>query len=391
MLTSTFKIKATSSADAEGDNTLESIEAEARRLGFDAFGVSSVDIPSHKRESLDQFIQEGRHGDMDWMERRKKQRASPSILWPEVRSIIVLGMSYAPNDDPLEGLEFYNRGIIASYAKGRDYHDVIKKRLKSLARWIVAEYSVEVKVFVDTAPVMEKPLAERAGIGWQGRHTNLVSREFGSWLFLGEIFTTLVLPHSKPIEDSCGRCVSCVDSCPTGAIEKSGKIDARKCISYLTIEHKGHISSKYRVAMANRIYGCDDCLAVCPWNKFSGITTEDAFIPRPETLLPCISDLLKYDDKSFRKTFSGSPIKRIGRNRFIRNVLIAAGNSGDNDLIDLVTDLLRDDSSLVRAMSVWALGRLDLDKAIKIRAKMLPNEKDSQVIEEWVSLEREKI
>jgi epoxyqueuosine reductase len=293
-------------------------------------------------------------------------------------------MNYGPRQNPLATLARGDRGAISVYAQGRDYHDVAKKRLKALGRWLVESYGCEVKVFVDTAPVMEKPLAERAGIGWQGKHTNLVSRRHGSWLFLGEIFTTLALPPDGAETDHCGSCHKCLDVCPTGAFPAPYRLDARRCISYLTIEHKGHIAREFREPMGNRIYGCDDCLAVCPWNKYATRTKEYAFAPRPELTAPKLADLAKLDDAAFRKMFAGSAIKRTGRARFVRNVLIALGNAGDANQAPLITGLIADPSPLVRAMAVWALSRLlDPGDFDRLRAQHAPGETDAGVAAEW--------
>jgi epoxyqueuosine reductase len=306
------------------------------------------------------WLAEGAHGDMIWMEERADQRASPAGLWPEVRSLIMLGMSYAPPADPLRLAGEGGIGRISAYAQGQDYHDVVKKALKALARWLVDEAGCGLKVFVDTAPVMEKPLAQAAGLGWQGKHSNLVSREHGSWLFLGAIMTTLELEPDPPGRDRCGSCDACQSACPTNAFPAPYRVDARRCISYLTIEHKGPIPLEFREAIGNRIYGCDDCLAVCPWNKFAvQAAANRAFAARAELATPELGDLLRLDDASFRQLFAGSPIKRIGRDRMVRNVLIAAGNSGRADLIAPVAALLDDPAPVVRDAAVWALDKLE--------------------------------
>ena len=297
---------------------------------------------------------------MIWMEGRWEQRADPKELWPEVRSVIMLGMSYAPSADPMVLEEARSSGRISVYAQGRDYHDVVKKALKRLGRWLVETAECEIKVFVDTAPVMEKPLAEAAGIGWQGKHTNLVSRDHGSWLFLGAIYTTLELEPTREGGDRCGSCTACQDICPTNAFPAPYRLDARACISYLTIEHKGPIPHKYRKAIGNHIYGCDDCLAVCPWNKFAeSAAANKAFLPRAELAAPELRDLLALDDAQFRQIFSGSPIKRTGRNRMVRNALIAAGNSTDSSLVEPVSALLNDGDEVVREAAEWALEELN--------------------------------
>jgi epoxyqueuosine reductase len=294
------------------------------------------------------------------MEARADQRADPRALWPDARSVIALGLSYAPEADPLESLAWRDRATISVYARNRDYHDVVKKRLKALARWMVAEFAdAGVKVFVDTAPVMEKPLAQQAGLGWQGKHTNLVSRTHGSWLFLGEIYTTLDLSADAAELDHCGTCSRCLDICPTKAFPAPYRLDARRCISYLTIEHHGPIPEEFRKPMGNRIYGCDDCLAVCPWNKFAVVHEEPAFAPRAELTAPKLADLAALDDAAFRALFSGSPIKRIGRNRFIRNVLIAIGNSGDPSLRETARTLCADADPVVAEAAAWAVAQLE--------------------------------
>ena len=308
----------------------------------------------------EEWLGEGRHGSMEWMETRLHHRRSPQALWPEAKSVIALGMSYAPENDPLALESHPDRARISVYAQGKDYHDVVKKRLKHLARWLIErEPEAEVKVFVDTAPVMEKPLGEAAGIGWQGKHTNLVSPEHGSWLFLGAIYTTLDLAPAEPHRDQCGSCRACLDACPTDAFPTPYKIDARRCISYLTIEHKGPVDEEFRQALGNRIYGCDDCLAVCPWNKFaSEAHAMREFFPRAELVAPRLSELLELDDAGFRKLFSGSPIKRIGRDRFVRNCLYAAGNSGDAGLLAQVDELTSDPDPVVADAARWAADRI---------------------------------
>jgi len=360
----------------------------AREAGFDAVRlVRAVDVPD-RTEFLRGWVGAGRHGEMGWMEETAARRGHPSSLWPDVKSIIVLGQNYGPEENPLPDLEKKEQGTVSVYARHKDYHDLIKKRLKRIARWLVAETGCELKVFVDTAPVMEKPLAEAAGLGWQGKHTNLVSREFGSWLFLGSIFTTLDLPADAPEKDHCGSCRACLDICPTKAFPAPYELDARRCISYLTIEHKGPIPLEFRKAMGNRIYGCDDCLAVCPWNKFAAQTGEVAFHPRGALKTPLLSELMELDDAAFRKMFSGSPIKRIGRNRFLRNVLIAAGNSGAPSLLAPVRARLEDDASEVRAMAVWALGELaPAEERKTLKARYLPHEREETVRAEWARLD----
>jgi epoxyqueuosine reductase len=341
------------------------LEAEARRLGFAAIGVAPAAEDARAAGRLERWLADGMHGSMEWMEARAHHRRSPQGLWPEARSVIALGMSYAPAADPLALAAHPDRARISVYAQGADYHDVVKKALKALARWLVDQGArrglgdIGVKVFVDTAPVMEKPLGVAAGIGWQGKHTNLVSQTHGSWLFLGAIYTTLDLPPDDAGRDRCGTCRACQDACPTDAFPAPYRLDARRCISYLTIEHKGPIPEEFRAAMGNRIYGCDDCLAVCPWNKFAAAAhAMRAFLPRAELAAPRLAELLALDDAGFRKLFAGSPIKRIGRNRFVRNCLIAAGNSGDAGLLGQVRALCADCDPVVADAAAWALGRL---------------------------------
>jgi epoxyqueuosine reductase len=338
----------------------ESLEAKARELGFAAFGVARSDATPRTGERLRQWLEEGCHGDMIWMAETAERRGSPAGLWPEVRSVISLGMSYAPGVDPLALAERPEVGRISVYAQGADYHDTVKKALKALARWMVEEAGCELKVFVDTAPVMEKPLAEAAGLGWQGKHTNLVSRADGSWLFLGAIYTTLELePSRAPHPVHCGSCTACLDACPTNAFPAPFRLDARRCISYLTIEHKGPIPEEFREAIGNRIYGCDDCLSVCPWNRFADTARRNqAFLPRAELVAPALGDLLALDDAAFRQVFAGSPIKRIGRGRMVRNAAIAAGNSGRAELVPVLERLCADEDAVVADAANWALGKL---------------------------------
>ena len=362
----------------------DAILAHARTLGFQAVGVASAEGTPSDATNLETFIGLGYAGDMAWIPRTAERRADPRTLWPEARSVVVVGINYGPARDPLRLLDEPTRGIVSAYAQGRDYHDVIKGRLRRLARFVVDSFGAEVKLFVDTAPVMEKPLAARAGIGWQGKHTNLVSREHGSWLFLGELFTTLDLAPDEGEADHCGSCRQCLDICPTDAFPAPYRLDAKRCISYLTIEHKGHIAPAYREAMGNRIYGCDDCLAVCPWNKFARRTEEYAFLPRAELTAPRLADLAALDDRTFRTVFSGSPIKRLGRDRFVRNVLIAIGNCGDASVWPAAQRLLADGSPLVRAMAVWASRRLAPPATFEaLRARHKPAERDSGVLAEW--------
>jgi len=333
------------------------VKAEAARLGFVACGITHADHDFGPR--LRAWLAAGSHGQMGWMEDRADQRAGPQALWPEARSVIMLGMSYAPTVDPLALADVQDRGRISVYAQGQDYHDVVKKALKALARWMVEQAPNDLKVFVDTAPVMEKPLAGQAGLGWQGKHTNLVSRDHGSWLFLGSIYTTLDLEPDAASADTCGSCTACQTACPTDAFPAPYRLDARRCISYLTIEHKGPIPHAFRRAMGNRIYGCDDCLAACPWNKFAeAASANKAFAARAELAMPRLADLLALDDAAFRRVFSGSPIKRIGRDRMVRNAAIAAGNSGEQALAAPLGMLVHDADETVREAASWALAEL---------------------------------
>ncbi len=336
----------------------QALETRAREEGFAALGIAAPAAMRPAGDRLRNWVAEGYHGGMGWMAERVHWRSDASALWPEARSVIMLVENYGPDGDPLATLAQPDRATISVYARNRDYHDRIKKRLKRLARWIVEETGEDVKVFVDTAPVMEKPLAALAGLGWQGKHTNLVSRDVGSWAFLGAIFTTLDLPKDTPHSDRCGSCRACLDICPTVAFPAPYRLDARRCISYLTIEHKGPIPHEFRAAMGNRIYGCDDCLAICPWNKFAREAQDTAYHARDALRAPALTDLLVLDDAAFRTLFTASPIKRIGRARFIRNVLIAAGNSGEEALIPPITALLNDAEPLVRGAAIWALSRL---------------------------------
>ena len=329
------------------------------------------------------FLEAGSHGDMDWMARNADRRADPRTLWPDVRTIVMLGVNYGPHDDPLAILNERLRGAISVYALGEDYHDLIKPRLKALARMLVDKAGGDVKVFVDTAPVMEKPLAQAAGLGWQGKHTNLVSRTHGSWLFLGAIFTTLELPPDPPEVDHCGSCHACLDVCPTAAFPAPYQLDARRCISYLTIEHKGPIPHALRPAIGNRIYGCDDCLAVCPWNKFAQAGRETKLAARATLRAPALAELAQLDDTAFRILFAKSAVKRIGRARFLRNVLIAIGNAGDAALVPEAERLLDDASPIVRGAAIWALGRLDRARLATRAAERRAAETDVDVAAEW--------
>ena len=376
----------TSSPSNSGANLKAALVQEAFRLGFDDVRITAAVVPESTSSQFDEFIAGGYYGDMTWMAAKADRRRQPKALWPEVKTVITLAVNYGPDHDPRLLLEQKDRGSISVYAQGRDYHDVLKKRLKALARWLVDASDAEVKVFVDTAPVLEKPLAAAAGLGWQGKHTNLVSRTYGSWLFLGEVFTTALLPSDTPETDHCGTCRQCLDVCPTQAFLDANRIDARRCISYLTIEHKGHIARDLRPMMGNRIYGCDDCLAVCPWNKFAEISRESTLKARQELEAPKLADLAMLSDSTFRELFRGSPIKRIGRDRFVRNVLIAIGNSGLSDLVIVIKPLCQDDSPLVRAMAIWALSKLSSDQAAIQKRSLFEDELDPDVRAEWASI-----
>jgi epoxyqueuosine reductase len=337
------------------------IRAQASSIGFDVCGFASAAAPWPAAARLAEFVADGRHGTMAWLETTAARRAHPTRMWADARGAIVLGLNYGPDVDPLEALRDRSRAAISVYAKGRDYHDIIKGRLKTLAGLVARTLGGEVKVFVDTAPLMEKPLAALAGVGWQGKHTNLVSREFGSWLFLGTILTSLDLPADAIAVDRCGVCRACLDICPTQAFVAPYKLDARACISYLTIEHAGPVAERYRAAMGNRIYGCDDCLAVCPWNRFASVARETKLHARDELRAPALADLAALDDAGFRAMFSASPIKRIGRDRFVRNVVYAIGNSADPTLVESAKDRLHDENEVVRDAARWALTRLTHD------------------------------
>jgi len=367
----------------------DDIRARATALGFDAVGIAAPDGLGKAAGRLRDFLAGGLHGDMDWMAAKADRRADPRTLWPAVQSIVVVGLNYAPSDGygpaaPDSGGGANGGGAISVYAQGRDYHAVLKKRLKAFGRWVAETSGAEVKVFVDTAPVMEKPLAERAGLGWQGKHTNLVSRDFGSWLFLGSVFTTLPLAPDAPADDRCGACRACLDICPTNAFPAPYRLDARRCISYLTIEHKGHIAPEFRTPIGNRIYGCDDCLAVCPWNKFARAASAADLHPSAVPAAPALAELAGLDDAAFRRRFAGTAIKRTGRDRFVRNVLIALGNAGDSRYADAARARLGDRSPLVRAMAVWALSRLlDAPAFATARASHADREPDPAVRAEW--------
>ena len=364
----------------------EAIRAYAKSQGFDAVRFATADTRAEARAHFETFLAEGMHGDMGWLHANADRRADPKVLWPEAKSVIMVGLNYGPAADPRASLTDGTAATVSVYARNRDYHDVLKKKLKVFARWIVEATGAEVKLFVDTAPVLEKPLAQQAGLGWQGKHTNLVSRDFGSWLFLGEVFTTLDLPADEAETDHCGECRRCLDVCPTNAFIGPYKLDARRCISYLTIENKGPIPRELRPLMGNRIYGCDDCLAVCPWNKFAQMTAEPSFLPRAELTAPRLQDLAVLDDAGFRALFAGSPIKRIGRDRFLRNVLIAIGNSGDASLAATAVEKISDESALVRGAAIWAARRLAPAGVVAgLRAQHFAGETDAAVRAEWTA------
>jgi epoxyqueuosine reductase len=357
---------------------------EAHAHGFDAVAMTRPDAIPHAKDALGRFVADGWHGDMEWLAANAERRGDPRALWRDVRTIVMLGVNYGPTRDPLAILKERGRGAISVYAQGDDYHDVIKPRLKALARWLIARAGGDVKVFVDTAAVMEKPLAASAGLGWQGKHTNLVSRRFGSWLFLGAIFTTLDLAPDPAESDHCGQCRACLDVCPTAAFPAPYRLDARRCISYLTIEHKGPIPRELRAAMGNRIYGCDDCLSVCPWNKFAQQGRNAKLAAREALTAPGLAELARLDDAAFRALFAKTPVKRTGRDRFVRNVLIAIGNSGDPALARAAQARLDDASPLVRGAAIWALGRLlPRDELAALAATHQVREADPLVADEW--------
>ncbi|HVV92231.1 MAG TPA: tRNA epoxyqueuosine(34) reductase QueG [Hyphomicrobiales bacterium] len=358
--------------------------ARARAEGFDAVRVTMPDAVPEIAERLGRWLAAGRHGSMGWMAERAVWRSAPGALWPEARSVVMLGLNYGQAGDPLAGLAAKDRGNISVYARGDDYHDLVKGKLKRLGQWLAHQAGADIKVFVDTAPVMEKPLAAAAGLGWQGKHTNLVSRDFGSWLFLGAIFTTAALPADAAETDHCGTCRACLDACPTAAFPSPYQLDARRCISYLTIEHDGPIPHEFRRAIGNRIYGCDDCLAVCPWNKFAAAGHEARLAARAELVSPALADLAALDDAGFRTLFRKSPVKRIGRDRFVRNVMIAVGNSGMPALAAAARDRLADPSPAVRGAAVWALGELlGIDALASVAAIHRPGETDGAICAEW--------
>jgi epoxyqueuosine reductase len=386
--------------NAQATSFGDRLKARARALGLDAIGVARADAPWPAAARIEAFLAAGRHGDMIWLEPRRpaehgaaegavaatarNPRSHPSALWPEAKSAVVVGQTYAPADDPLALIERKGEGLISAYAARRDYHDVVKGKLKTLAQWLAGETRADVKVFVDTAPLMEKPLAERAGLGWQGKHTNLVSREHGSWLFLGVILSAAELEADAPHQDNCGSCRACLDVCPTNAFPAPYQLDARRCLAYLTIEHKGQIPREFRAALGNRVFGCDDCLAVCPWNKFAAEAYETRMALREDLRLAPLAELARLDDAAFRARFAGTPVKRTGRNRFVRNVLCAIGNSGDPALAPAAEALLGDSSPLVRGMAVWALRRLlDGGAFQRLKSAWGPREADASVAEEW--------
>ena len=371
------------------DPIREAIRDRALSSGFDAVGFAEARLGTEACAGLQEFIARGYHGDMGWLAGTAARRGDPQVLWPEARTVVVLGINYAPQEDPLAVGDARDRGAVSVYARGRDYHDTLKRRLSALAHWIEERWPGGLKLFVDTAPVMEKPLAERAGLGWQGKHTNLVSRDFGSWLFLGEIYLSLALEPDSPEADHCGSCRRCLDACPTAAFTAPHRLDARRCISYLTIEHKGMIPLELRPLIGNRIYGCDDCLAVCPWNKFAHVAREPDFLSREELTAPRLAALAELDDAAFRRLFAGTAIKRTGRDRFVRNVLIAIGNadSKDPELAAAAQRRLDDAAPLVRAAAAWAFLRLAPPaRCAAERARRLPREDDPLVREEWERL-----
>ncbi|MBE0578284.1 tRNA epoxyqueuosine(34) reductase QueG [Devosia sp.] len=371
------------SAPVDPETLVAELRARAAALGFDSFGIAPADARPDLPAKLNAALAAGWHGDMDWMAETADRRGSPQGMWPAARSVIVLGINYGPETDPLAILGEKSLGTISVYARNRDYHEIIKGKLKDIAGLLARRSGAEVKVFVDTAPLMEKPLAEAAGLGWQGKHTVLVSRDFGSWLFLGAILTSADLPGDKPLPESCGTCTRCLDICPTSAFPAPFQLDSRRCLAYLTVEHKDQIPLEFRVPMGNRIYGCDDCLAVCPWNKFASVSREARLRARPELERPALADLVQLDDAGFRSLFVGSPIKRIGLARFLRNVLIAIGNSGDPALVPLVEARLDADEPVVRGAAIWALRRLAPERADSLRLAYLAREGDSSVALEW--------
>lgn len=355
----------------------------AHRIGFDVVRVADPDANPEAAERLDRWLANAHHAEMDWMTLEPHRRASPRGLWGDVRSVVMVGASYAPPHDPLDRLGEHDRGLVASYAARRDYHDVMKGRLKELAGFLQARGGAEVKAFVDTAPVMEKPLAAAAGIGWTGKHSVVVSREHGGWLLLGAIFTAALLPADPPEADHCGSCRRCLDICPTDAFPRPYELDSRRCIAYLTIEHPGPIPHEFRAAIGNRVFGCDDCLAVCPWNKFAASARDARMAFREDLSAPALARLVRLDDAAFRLMFAGTPVKRTGRDRFLRNVLIAVGNSGEPTLAADAVRLLGDPAAIVRGAAIWALSRLAPDAARRLSAERRPHESDAGVLAEW--------
>jgi epoxyqueuosine reductase len=372
--------------DAETMKIVSELKARAEALGFDAFGIARSDARPDLPEKLAHALAEGWHAEMEWMEETEERRGDPRKLWDAARSVILLGVNYGPATDPMALLADKSIGNISAYARNRDYHEIIKGRLKELAGLLARRGGAGVKVFVDTAPLMEKPLAEAAGLGWQGKHSVLVSRQFGSWLFLGAILTTADLPVDQPHAESCGSCTKCLDICPTDAFPAPFRLDARKCLAYYSVEHKGQIPREFRRPMANRIYGCDDCLAVCPWNKFASVSREAKLRSRPEFERPRLDELVQLTDAAFRDLFAGSPVKRIGRARFLRNVLIGIGNSADLDLLPRVIECLDDPEPLIRGAAIWALRRLDPKQAEAVRLDREGLESDSSVRDEWAGV-----
>ncbi|MHB1103202.1 MAG: tRNA epoxyqueuosine(34) reductase QueG [Devosia sp.] len=380
------RVLAQGEAPAAGTGLVAELRARAKSLGFDAFGIAPAEARADLKAKLDHALAAGWHGDMDWMAETGVRRSSPGALWPEVRSVLMLGMNYGPDHDPLETLEERATGNISVYARNRDYHELIKGRLKELAGLLARRTGAAVKVFVDTAPVMEKPLAEAAGLGWQGKHTVLVSRAFGSWLFLGALFTSAELPADQPHPESCGKCRKCLDICPTKAFPAPFRLDARRCLAYLNIEHKGSIPREFRVAMGNRIYGCDDCLAVCPWNKFASVAREAKLQAREALNSPALADLAGLDEAGFRALFAASPVKRLGHARFLRNVLIAVGNSGKPQFGHLAERHMNDPEPLIRGAAIWAMRRLSSSAhAEQLKLAFLPAETDMEVRAEWTA------
>lgn len=368
----------------DGHTLKQGLTKRATLLGFDVCRITRAELPDQTGQRLEKAIELNHHATMGWMETTLERRKTPTAMWQEARSAIMLGLNYGPDINPLKTLTQREKATISVYARNRDYHDIIKGKLKTLAGWLAAKSGEDVKVFVDTAPLMEKPLAHQSGLGWQGKHTNLVSREFGSWLFLGAILTRAELAEDKSETDHCGSCTACLDICPTRAFPAPYQLDARRCISYLTIEHDGSVPPEFRQAMGNRIYGCDDCLAVCPWNKYASETAEMKLKAREDLQAPMLAELAQLDDASFRQKFSGSPIKRIGRDRFLRNVMIAVGNSHDISLKPLAQKNARDDNPIVRGASIWALSRLEEKQAFAdMRREALETETDETVITEW--------